>query len=238
MNGTEGRYERHLRVILFEHHALLREALRALLESASNVNVVGHVGDATDALAAIETLAPSVVITDIDLPDESGINLIAAIRQRGYDVPIIVLTALSTEENLRAAMLAGANGFVLKDSSLIELVEGLNAVIAGRRFFCKTLSTGILRRLQLVVKAPEEQTPLQLMTRREREVLTRVALGQSNKFAARSLGLSVKTVEKHRSNLMRKLDLHNSAELTMFALRHGLVRAEANKPAPQSRPST
>ena len=229
MIRTEDRFERHLRVILIEHQALLREALKALLESDVTVRVVGAAGSAAEALAAIESLTPSVVITDIDLPGQSGVDLIAMIRQRGCGVPIVVLTELRTEENLRAAMLAGANGFILKDSSHIELVEGLHTVIAGRRFFCKTLSTRILRRLQLAVKVPEERTPLHLMTRREREVLTRVALGQSNKFAARGLGLSVKTVEKHRSNLMRKLDLHNSAELTMFALRHGLVRAEEMK---------
>ena len=237
MIGIEIRLERQLRVILVEHHALLREALKALLESAVDVTVVGNAGNAADALAAIETLSPSVVITDIDLPERSGVDLISTIRQRGYDVPIVVLTELRTEESLRAAMLAGANGFILKDSSLVELLEGLHTVIAGRRFFCKMLSTRILRRLHLAVKAPEDRTPLHLMTRREREVLTRVALGQSNKFAARSLGLSVKTVEKHRSNLMRKLDLHNSAELTMFALRHGLVRAEVMKPAAQGLPS-
>jgi DNA-binding NarL/FixJ family response regulator len=126
-------------------------------------------------------------------------------------------------------MHAGASGFVLKDSPLAELIEGLHAVSSGKKFLCETLSKQIFGGMANNVIRDQDRTKVRLITRREREVLTRIALGKSNKGVARELGLSVKTVEKHRSNLMRKLNLHNSAAVTMFALRHGLVKGEETR---------
>jgi DNA-binding NarL/FixJ family response regulator len=210
-----------LRVMLVEDHAILRQGLKALLETDPRVQVVGEAGSVTEALAAIDALNPSVVITDIGLPGATGIDLIAALQAQGCEIPILVLTAMQSEVALRAALRAGARGFMLKDSSHAELTEGLRAVSAGQKFMCAALSQGVLR--DLADEIYDGAEPMQLITRREREVLTRIAMGQSNKESARDLGLSVKTVAKHRSNLMRKLKLHNSAAVTMFALRHGLV---------------
>lgn len=210
-----------LRVMLVEDHAILRQGLKALLETDPRVQVVGEAGTVADALAAISMLKPSVVITDIGLPGATGIDLIAALQAQGCEIPILVLTAMQSEVCLRAALRAGARGFMLKDSSHAELIEGLRAVSTGQKFMCTALSQGILR--DLADEINDGAAPMQLITRREREVLTRIAMGQSNKESARELSLSVKTVAKHRSNLMRKLKLHNSAAVTMFALRHGLV---------------
>jgi DNA-binding NarL/FixJ family response regulator len=217
---------RRIRIMLVEDHLILRQGLRALLETEPDFTVVGEAGSAAEALASIEALEPSVVIVDLGLPDQSGIEVIAALRERRFAAPILVLTVLPGRDRLRAAMQAGANGFVLKDSPYVELLEGLRAVCAGKKYFCETLSREILSTLVSGVNGDEDRTPVHLITRREREVLTRIALGQSNKRAARDLGLCVKTVEKHRSNLMRKLNLHNTAAVTMFALRHGLVKRE------------
>ena len=213
---------RPLRVMLVEDHTILRQGLKALLETDSRVQVVGEAGTVAEALTAINTLNPSIVITDIGLPGLTGIDLISALHEHRCEIPILVLTALRSEECLHAALRAGARGFILKDSSHAELIEGLLAVSAGQKFLCAALSRGILRDLADDIKA-DDAAPMSLITRREREVLTRIAMGQSNRDAARDLCLSVKTVEKHRSNLMRKLNLHNSAAVTMFALRHGLV---------------
>jgi len=213
-------------IMLVEDDLILREGLKALLETDPNLHVVGEAGSVPEALAGIEALKPSVVITDIGLPDQSGIDLIVTLRQRDSTTPILVLTVFHSKERLRDAMRAGANGFVLKDSPHAELVEGLQAICAGKKYFCETLSKGLLSALACGVAADDERAPVHLITRREREVLTRIALGESNKRAARDLGLSVKTIEKHRSNLMRKLNLHNTAAVTMFALRHGLVKGE------------
>jgi two-component system, NarL family, response regulator NreC len=220
---------RRMRIVLVEDHAILREGLKALLEMEPAMQVVGEADNVSDGLAAIESLEPSVVITDIGLPDRSGIDLIAALRARNCSSPILVLTVLHSEEKLRAAMHAGASGFVLKDSPLAELIEGLHAVASGKKFLCETLSNEIFGGLGNDMSRDHDRTKVRLITHREREVLTRIALGQSNKGVARALGLSVKTVEKHRSNLMRKLNLHNSAAVTMFALRHGLVKGEETR---------
>ncbi|MDB6082238.1 MAG: two-component system response regulator [Gammaproteobacteria bacterium] len=219
-----------LRVLLVEDHVILRQGLRALLEAHANVEVVGEAGTVAEALAAVELLDPSVVITDIGLPGQSGIELIAQLRKGRRALPILVLTAYHGEQSLHAAMLAGASGFVLKDASHAELLAGLHAVLAGNVFFCEALSKGALLSVVNAKSRRGDLSPLNLVTRREREVLRRIALGQSNKNAALELGVALKTVEKHRSNLMRKLDLHNSAAVTMFALRHGLVRSEDARP--------
>lgn len=218
-----------MRIMLVEDHLILREGLKALLETEPGFRVVGEAGTVSDALTSIEALDPTVVIIDIGLPDHSGIDLVASLRERKNTTPILVLTVLQCKEHLRNAMHAGANGFVLKDSPYTELLEGLHAVCSGKKYFCETLSREVLSGLASGVSSAsndEDRTPVHLITRREREVLTLIALGQSNKRAARDLGLCVKTVEKHRSNLMRKLNLHNTAAVTMFALRHGLVKRE------------
>jgi DNA-binding NarL/FixJ family response regulator len=220
---------RRMRIVLVEDHVILREGLKALLEMEPGMQVVGEADNVSDGLAAIESLEPSVVITDIGLPDRSGIDLIAALRARKCSSPILVLTVLHSEEKLRAAMHAGASGFVLKDSPLAELIEGLHAVSSGQKFLCESLSKGIFGGTTNDASRDHDRTKVRLITRREREVLTRIALGQTNKGVARELDLSVKTVEKHRSNLMRKLNLHNSAAVTMFALRHGLVKGEETR---------
>lgn len=217
---------RRTRIMLVENHIILRQGLKALLELDPDVFVIGEVGTAAEALAAIDSLAPTVVIMDIALPGESGIDLIAALRERGCTAAILVLTALQSKDLPRAAMRVGANGFMLKYSPHAKLVEALRAVSDGQMFFCETLSEEPLNRPAHGLEREGEHGPIRLITPREREIIVCIALGQTNKSAARELGLSVKTVEKHRSNLMRKLDLHNSAAVTMFALRHGFVTSE------------
>jgi len=215
-----------LRIVLVDDHETLREGLKSLLETDRGLSVVGEAGTAAEAMTTIKALKPSVVITDLKLPDQSGVDLILGLRARNNTMPILVLTVNKSAESLRDAMRAGANGYVLKDSAHSELVEGLQAICAGKKFLCESLSRDIISGYSDDPISDTDRAPVQLITAREREVLTRIALGQSNKVTARELGLSVKTVEKHRSNLMRKLNLHNTAAVTMFAMRHGLVKRE------------
>ena len=213
-----------MRLMLVEDHLILRQGLRALLETNSDIEVVGEAGTVSEALARIGAVKPSIVITDITLPDRSGIELVQALRTLEPGIKVLVLTAHTTEEHIRAALSAGATGYILKDASHAELVQGLRAVSAGRRFLCESVEAKILSRYA-AGHEPEKPAALSAghITRREREVLTRIAMGQTNKFIARALALSVKTVEKHRSNVMRKLNLHNTAAVTLFAVRHRLV---------------
>jgi DNA-binding NarL/FixJ family response regulator len=212
-----------LRVVLVEDHVLLRRGLTALLKLDPGIEIVGAAGSYQEALSTIEASNPALIITDITLPDQSGIDLVIELRARGSQTPILILSQHKSAEYIHAAFRAGASGYLLKDSTHAELIQGIRAVSAGRKFLCGSASTAILSRYVGDVNGEPGRSPDALITEREREVLTRIALGQSNKHAARALGLSVKTVEKHRSNLMRKLKLHNTASLTMFAIRYGLV---------------
>jgi DNA-binding NarL/FixJ family response regulator len=213
------------RLVLVEDHAILREGLRALLELEHDLLIAGEATNGIDAVELVRLLGPSLVISDIALPGRSGIELIGCLRQVQPGVKILVLTAHNSEEYIRAALNAGADGYVLKDACRAELLQAIRAVLSGQTYLCASVTakvvSGYLR------PKVEDSTVLSAehVTGREREVLTRVALGNSNKLIARALGVSVKTVEKHRANLMRKLTLHNTAAVTRFAIRHGMVAA-------------
>jgi len=215
-----------IRLVLVEDHAILREGLKALIELEAEFQVVGEFSSVDDSLDGIRDLQPDLVITDLALPGRSGIELLGEIRRLSPRTRKLVLTAHENEEYIRAALNAGADGYVLKDANSAELNLAIRTVSAGQQFLCKTIAskilTGYLSGDQRPACAPVTQT----ITGREREVLTRIALGNSNKLIARELGVSPKTVEKHRSNLMRKLQLHNAAAITMFAIRNGMTGSE------------
>jgi DNA-binding NarL/FixJ family response regulator len=141
------------------------------------------------------------------------------------DLKILVLTAHSSEEYIRAALNAGADGYVLKDASRADLLQAIRAVLGGQTYLCSSVTAKVVSGYLRPKAGDAEVVTVEHVTGREREVLTRVALGQSNKLIARALGVSIKTVEKHRANLMRKLTLHNTAAVTRFAIRHGMVTA-------------
>jgi DNA-binding NarL/FixJ family response regulator len=212
-------------LVLVEDHAILREGLRALLELEPDLRIVGEAANAIDAVAAIDLVNPSLVITDIALPGGSGIELIGRLRMARRQLKILVLTAHNSEEYIRAALNAGADGYVLKDATRADLLQAIRAVLSGQTYLCSSVTAKVVSGY-LHPKAEESpDSAADQVTGREREVLTRVALGESNKLIARALGVSVKTIEKHRANLMRKLTLHNTAAVTRFAIRHGMLSA-------------
>jgi DNA-binding NarL/FixJ family response regulator len=213
------------RIVLVEDHAILREGLRALLELEQDLRIVGEAPNGMEAVPAVEALAPDLVITDIALPDRSGIELIGCLRQARPATKILVLTAHNSEEYIRAALNAGAHGYVLKDASRAELLQAIRAVLSGQTYLCASVTAKVVTGYLRPKSESLSLSAVELVTVREREVLTRVALGRSNKLIARELQVSVKTVEKHRANLMRKLTLHNTAAVTRFAIRHGMVNA-------------
>jgi DNA-binding NarL/FixJ family response regulator len=216
-----------IRIVLVEDHAILREGLKALIEIESDFDIVGEFGSVEECLAGIGDLQPDLLLTDLALPGRSGIELLTEIQRLSPSTRKLVLTAHENEEYIRAALNAGANGYVLKDANSAELMLAIRTVSLGQQFLCKAIASKILSGY-LSGHAPGDQrsaapAATQSITEREREVLTRIALGNSNKLIARELGVSPKTVEKHRSNLMRKLQLHNAAAITMFAIRNGMT---------------
>jgi DNA-binding NarL/FixJ family response regulator len=214
-----------IRILLVEDHAILREGLCALLELEPDLQVVGDACDVDGALEAAERLRPQLVITDLALAGRSGIAFISGLCSQNTTARVLVLTAHNTEEYIRAALNAGAHGYVLKDSGRADLLQAIRVVVNGGQYLCPSVSARVVSGFVHGTEPKAAASPESVMTLREKQVLTRIALGQPNKVIARDLGLSVKTVEKHRSNLMRKLTLHNAAAVTLFALRHGFIEA-------------
>ena len=215
-----------IRIVLVEDHAILREGLKALIELESDFDVIGEFCSVDESLDGIRDLQPDIVVTDLGLPGRSGIELLSEIKRLSPTTRKLVLTAHENEEYIRAALNAGADGYVLKDANSAELMLGIRTVSLGQQYLCRAIATKILSGYLSGDQRPASVTATQSITGREREVLTRIALGNSNKLIARELGVSPKTVEKHRSNLMRKLQLHNAAAITMFAIRNGMTSSE------------
>ncbi len=215
-------------IVIIEPHGILREGLRALIELEADLRVVGEASTGADGVRVVQSTDPALVITDIAPPGTQGLRIIEQLRAASARVHVLVLTAYCTDEYIRAALGAGADGYVLKDAGRAELLQAIRSVIAGQKYFSEPVSarlvSGYLRRNEPSLGAGAGVYPR--ITEREREVLTHVALGESNKRVALALRLSVKTVEKHRANLMRKLELHNTASVTLFAVRNGLVPAQ------------
>ncbi len=215
-------------IVIIEPHGILREGLRALIELEADLRVVGEASTGADGVRVVQSTDPALVITDLAPPGTQGLRIIEQLRAASARVHVLVLTAYCTDEYIRAALGAGADGYVLKDAGRAELLQAIRSVIAGQKYFSEPVSarlvSGYLRRNEPTLGAAAGVYPR--ITEREREVLTHVALGESNKRVALALRLSVKTVEKHRANLMRKLELHNTASVTLFAVRNGLVPAQ------------
>jgi DNA-binding NarL/FixJ family response regulator len=222
--APETESEPSLRILLVDDHAILREALAALLNETGGFEVAGSVGSVDEAVAILKRADPSVIVLDMSMPGRSGIDLFAELRSSNSNARVVVLSAHASQEYVVAALNAGAAGYICKDAPSAQLVEGLRTVAAGHMFLCvhgvvdaPVLSPFLPDDSRDSVRAQSSLTP------RERAVLRSIAGGQTNKRIARELGISIKTVEKHRSNVMRKLDLHNSAALALFAARQGIV---------------
>jgi DNA-binding NarL/FixJ family response regulator len=211
------------RIVLVEDHAILREGLKALIEIEPDFEIAGDFGGVEECLAGVGQLQPDLVLTDLALPESSGFELLARLKHVVPNARKLVLTAHFNEDYVRAALNAGADGYVLKDANRAELVLAIRTVSAGQQFLCKGISSKILSGYFCGGELRRNVATAQSITGRECEVLKRIALGESNKVIARALELSVKTIEKHRSNMMRKLHLHNVAAITLFAVRNGLT---------------
>jgi DNA-binding NarL/FixJ family response regulator len=221
-----------VRLLVVDDHQILREGLRALLELQPDMEVIGEAGNFEQALKLATEHMPDIVLTDIGLPGRSGLLLARELRLVCPGSHTILLTAHSSEEYIRAGLEAQADGYVLKDSGHAELITAIRAVARGQHFLCKAVAARVLASYANGPQRPAASDPLRQVTSRERQVLTRIAFGHTNKVVARELNLSVKTVEKHRANLMRKLLLHNAADITRFALLHHMMGGEQGDGTP------
>lgn len=211
------------RVLIVEDHTILREGLRSLLSSDPEIEVVGEASNGRDAVRLAATLEPRLILMDISMPGMTGIEAILEIKKRNPDIRILALTVYKTEEYIRETLQAGADGYVLKDATYAELMLAVKAVLSGKIYLSPAISDQVVNGFLGGGRNPQPLSAWDSLTHREREVLKLIAEGHTNKNIAEYLCLSVKTVEKHRSNLMRKLDLHNASTLTAFAIGKGLV---------------
>jgi DNA-binding NarL/FixJ family response regulator len=216
--------ETPIRLVLVEDHTVVRDGLKALLELESDMQIVGEFGCLESSVAGVRGLQPDVVVTDLALARGSGIALMGEVQCISPRSRNLVLTGNDGEENIRAAFNAGAHGYVLKDAPYGELLRAIRTVSVGERFLCSFTARKVLfADLSGAEPPPKSPIPDKCLTAREREVLARIAHGQSTKAIARALGLSPKTIEKHRANLMRKLELDNAVAATVYAIRNGMA---------------
>jgi DNA-binding NarL/FixJ family response regulator len=212
------------RVLLIDDHAILREGLSALLNAESGLEVVGQLGSVAEAVERAGSFDLDLIITDIRLPVATGVQDIVELRSRFPSARLLALTAQDGADSIRAAMAAGADGYMLKDATRAELLSAVRAVLAGQRHLCPRSMAHVVHGYLDESKAPP---PAIGITAREREVLAMIASGRSNKQMAMTLDLSIKTIEKHRANLMRKLGFRNLADVTRFALENGILGGAA-----------
>jgi DNA-binding NarL/FixJ family response regulator len=216
-----------LRVLLIDDHAILRDGLRALINVETDLEVVGQVGSTSEAVEIAGSLDPDLIITDIKLPVTTAMKDIAELRSRCPSARLLALTAHNSADFIRAAFAAGADGYMLKDATRVELLSAVRAVLAGQRHLCPRSMAHVVHGYLDEPKGPAAAIGI---TAREREILAMIANGHSNKHMARVLDLSIKTIEKHRANMMRKLRLTNLADATRFALENGILEGSAASP--------
>lgn len=211
-----------IRVAAADDHAIVRAGVKALLAGEADMQLVAEASNADDAIALASKQGIDVFLVDLAMPGTDGISTIARMRACAPDMRVLVLSMHATPEFVRPALRAGAHGYVVKGSGLDDLVIAIRTVFAGDRFL-DPVAEAALDQLADMDPRNAARDELDRLTPREREVLRLIALGNTNRSIGTLLGLSPKTVDAHRTNLMRKLGLHDAQALTRFALRRGLV---------------
>lgn len=212
-----------VRVVLADDHRMLRDALRLLLDAESDIEVVGEAGCGREALALVENLAPQILVLDNGLPDMTGIDVARLLRAAHAPVKIVALSEHSGRHCVQEMLRAGALGYVTKTAAGKELMRAIRAVAQGQSFFSPEVARSLVGDYGCACGAERHDPPPTCLGARERDVLKLVADGQHSPAIAARLGIAVSTVDVHRRNLMRKLDLHTVASLTKYAVREGLT---------------
>jgi two-component system, NarL family, response regulator NreC len=211
------------RILIAEDHTILREGLRALISSSPFMEVVGEARDGLEAIRLTENLKPDLVLMDLSMPRMSGMVATQEIKKYSPEIKILVLTVHATEEYILAALKAGADGYVLKDATHSELMLAIDGVLSGKSYLSPGISEKVIEGYLEGKKTLKTVSSWDTLTQREQEILKMIAEGYRNKDIADYLCISVKTVEKHRANLMRKLNLHSVSGLTALAMEKGLI---------------
>jgi two-component system response regulator NreC len=215
--------KKQYRIVIAEDHTILREGLKSLLRADPDFDIVGEAEDGRDAIRCVQNLSPDLVLMDLSMPRMNGLDALKEIKKQNPEAKIVILTVHKTEEYVLTTLQAGADGYVLKDATQSELVMAIKNVLMGKRYLSPGISEKVIEGYLEGRKEIKTGSAWDTLTQREREILKLIAEGYKNREIADYLFISLKTVEKHRANLMRKLDLHNAAALTAYAVEKGLV---------------
>ncbi len=211
------------RILIAEDHTLLRQGLQALLSAEPDMAVVGIAQHSEQAVRLADQLVPQLVLMDLSMPGSNDTGTIVEIKKQHPEVRVLVLSEHKSEERVREALKAGADGYVLKHATRDELILAIRSILNGKTYLSPDVAENVVNGYLGGGGVMHCPSALENLTLREREVLRLIAEGNANRHIASQLCVSIKTVEKHRSNLMKKLDLHNVASLTAFAIEKGVT---------------
>jgi DNA-binding NarL/FixJ family response regulator len=212
-----------LRVLLADDHAIVRRGLRSLLETEPGLSVVGEAADGLEALRLCEEHQPDTLILDIGMPRLNGIEVAARAQKLLHPPRVVILSMHADESYILRALAAGARAYLLKDATDEDLLPAIRAAAAGKPFFSAAVTAVLVEDYMRRLQQRGLTDSYHLLTDREKEVLQLLAEGRSNKEVASLLDLGLSTVETHRANLMQELNLHNTAEIVLYAVRKGII---------------
>lgn len=214
-----------IRILLVDDHAVVRSGLRMLLQAQPDMSIVGEAETGREAVQMVRRLQPDVVLMDVQMPDMNGIEATKKIKEMKGDTAVLALTMHEDDQYFFEMLRAGASGYIPKRAAPDELVSGIRTVSAGEVFLYPSLAARLVQSY-LGESDGDDSPSLEALTPREQEVLTHIAEGLTNPEIAELLVISAKTVDRHRENIMRKLNLHNRVDLVKYALKHGLIALE------------
>ncbi|MDH5217487.1 MAG: response regulator [Gammaproteobacteria bacterium] len=216
-----------IRVLLIDDHSLFRAGLEGLLERRG-INVVASIGEAERGVEAARELKPDIVLLDIRMPNTNGLKILAQLRESDKKTPIVMLTTSREDTDIAEALQSGANGYLLKDMEPEDLISALQSIMQGETVVAQELTATLARVVQGNIQHRQDEDKLSELTPREREILTLIAEGGSNKVIARNLGITDGTVKLHVKSILRKLNVHSRVEAAVIAVEHGLSRQHAD----------
>jgi DNA-binding NarL/FixJ family response regulator len=210
-------------ILLADDHTIVRQGIKRIIEEVQNYMVIGEVGDGLQILPKVKELHPDIIILDISMPKLRGIEAVSEIKKIDEDIKILILTVHKNEEYVYECLSSGANGYILKEDAAKELIFAIDSIKQNKIYISSNFRSDVI--LDLIKRKGDlrDKSSIELLTNREREVLKLIAEGYANKRIAKLLSISVRTVERHRSNIMKKLNVSNVVELVKYALKLGLV---------------
>jgi len=215
--------ESKIRIVLAEDHIIVRDGIKALISAEPQFEIVGEVEDGLDAIRIVDKLKPDLILMDLTMPRMNGMEAIGEIKSCSPETKVLILTVHKIEEYVRASLQAGADGYLLKSHPTANFLNAIHHVISGEKYLDPGISGRIIEGYLTENTTGTDESRWSILTKREREVLKLIAEGYKNSETAQLLCISIHTVETHRDNLMKKLDLHNTAALTAFAIGQGLT---------------